>query len=426
MGEIFHFYDVSRPNTFSPISFNTPKDMLPSAFSRGLNLQWDKSSQTMRTVHYTFSHGFVLDGFHDKSTMKSTDAMYEGGILSESDKRRYGSKSSALHLYGDARPGYSSRTKIFGNVYSAFIRFANLDIKSTENDVAEMLKSVNPKPIYLLKSLSPQEYDDSLTISEIKKRAVGGPILKLCMLFDGYGEYSQLMSGIIEMPYVSAYNSMQEILDGKKVRNFPPNKTVLEQTELSAIALKGAGGQIYDGIPSGESALSILNDRANASIDSIDEFWSTFLNDKKELELNSIIRIKNSKKETLKIPPETVRPPLKVKGGGAIILENGSVELGGVICETLKEALTVGVCGSGNVRFTSINQNQINVIAPECVLGYSSRIDMLGSLCVKSIFVDDRFQGGRVIFRQGTDPIQCPANAFYKIYLSPRDSYWNG
>lgn len=426
MGEVFHFYDVSRPNAFSPISFNTPKDMLPPAFSNGMTLPWDKSKERVRTVNYTFSHGFVLDGFHYKSTMQATDAMYEGGILSESDKKHYGSKSSVLHLYGDARPGYNSRTKIFGNVYSAFIRFANLDIKTEEQDVAEMFKSARPKPIYLLKSLAPREYNDGLTISEVRGRAVGGPMLKMGMLFNGYGEYSQLMSGIVEQPYITAYNSMQEILDGKTHRNFPPDKNVLEQSELVPIALKGAGGIEFDGMPSGELAISVLEDRANAEVGSISEFWDSFLNEKKELELNCVVRIRNENNEIFKIPPEIVRPPLKVKGGGAIVLEQGSAEFGGVDCDTLKEALTVAVKGSGNVRFNSISQNQVNIIAPGCELSYSARIDMLGSLCVRSISVDDRFQGGRIIFRQGTDPVQRLSNAFYKIYLSPRDSYWNG
>ena len=118
LGEIFHFYDVSRPNNFTPVSFSTPSSKLPEKFIRGMMIPWDRSSSVLRSIKYFFGHSFVLDGFHDKSSRQSKDAMYEAGILSLSEKNKYGSKSSVLHLYGDARPGYHSRTKIFGDVYA--------------------------------------------------------------------------------------------------------------------------------------------------------------------------------------------------------------------------------------------------------------------------------------------------------------------
>lgn len=106
LGKIFHFYDVSNPNIFSPVKFSTPPATLPEAFSAPMVLPWDKSSSSVRQVSYRFGHSFVLDGFHDRSSRKDTDAMYEGNVLSSSEKSTFTSKSSILHLYGDARKGY--------------------------------------------------------------------------------------------------------------------------------------------------------------------------------------------------------------------------------------------------------------------------------------------------------------------------------
>ncbi|HQB84087.1 MAG TPA: hypothetical protein PLR50_11365, partial [Candidatus Rifleibacterium sp.] len=116
LGEIFHFYDVSNPNVFSPIKFATPQSSLPPAFAGPLNLPWDKSNESIRQVSYSFGHSFVLDGFHDRSSRRETEAMYEGNVLSAGEKNHYSSKSSILHLFGDARKGFQSRTRIFGQV----------------------------------------------------------------------------------------------------------------------------------------------------------------------------------------------------------------------------------------------------------------------------------------------------------------------
>ena len=122
-------------NDFSPIRFSTPENLLPSSFKNINKIPWDKTASIIRTVSYKFGHSFVLDSFHDRSNRKSSDAMYEGGILSTEELHEHGSKSSVLHLYGDARKGFQSRTKVFGNVYSAFIRFSNLEIEPKEPDV---------------------------------------------------------------------------------------------------------------------------------------------------------------------------------------------------------------------------------------------------------------------------------------------------
>jgi hypothetical protein len=128
LGEIFHFYDVSNANVFAPVKFVTPLNSLPSSFASPMVLPWDKSADSIRQVGYTFGHGFVLDGFHDRSSRKESDAMFEGGILSDGEKNHYSSKSSIMHLFGDARKGHQSRTKVFGQVYLAFPRFCEFEV----------------------------------------------------------------------------------------------------------------------------------------------------------------------------------------------------------------------------------------------------------------------------------------------------------
>ena len=81
LGEIFHFYDVSKVNDFSPIRFSTPENLLPSSFKNINKIPWDKTASIIRTVSYKFGHSFVLDSFHDRSNRK-VPMPYEGGILS--------------------------------------------------------------------------------------------------------------------------------------------------------------------------------------------------------------------------------------------------------------------------------------------------------------------------------------------------------
>lgn len=425
LGEIFHFYDVSNPNVFSPVKFSTPSSGLPQSFSSPLQLPWDKSSSSVRQTSYSFGHSFVLDGFHDRSSRKETDAMYEGNILSAGEKAHYSSKSSILHLYGDARKGYQSRTRIFGQAYAAFPRFANLEIKPEEPDVAAMFSSAAPPPLYLLQSVAEANFHNSISINDILQRSVGGPLLKTGMLFKSYDEYAQLMSRISELPYAESYNSMQDVYNGKPGRTFPSGAAILSIDAGNDVSLQRDQHIFFKGKPSASGLLQGLESRIQLEVGSIKEFWDRFLNDQGELELNAIVRIKNPRRLDMQIPAPGKPQPLIIKGGGMIIIDEGNVILRGVSCINANEALTVVLRGSGSVSFASTQPNQVNIIAPAAELSYGSKFDLLGSLCIGSIYADSRFQGGLIRFRQGQDPTRSGYDRFYKIFIDPKDSFWN-
>lgn len=425
LGEIFHFYDVSNPNVFSPVKFVTPVSELPPAFSGPVKLPWDKSNESIRQVNYSFGHSFIIDGFHDRSSRLETDAMYEGNILSQGEKNHYSSKSSILHLYGDARKGYQSRTRLFGQVYSAFIRFANLEVKPEEPDVAGMFAAANPPPLYLLRSIPENSYNNSIDIFEVGRRSVGGPLLKSGMLCKTYGEYAQLMSRVVEYPYVESYNSMQDVYDARPGRTFPSSNALLK-ADVGNQAILQRGSHVYfKGRPSAENAVQLLSGRVQMEVDSISEFWDKYLNQQGELELNSIVRIRNPRGLDMQIPPAGRPQPIVVRGGGVIILENGNLVLRGISCSSSDQALTLVLRGTGSVSFASTQPNHVNLVAPDAELAYGSKFDLFGTLCVGSIYADHRFQGGTVRYRTGQDPTTSGYDRFYRVFVDPMDSYWN-
>lgn len=425
LGEIFHFYDVSNPNVFSPIKFSTPPSALPPAFSASLQLPWDKSNTSVRQLIYNFGHSFVLDGFHDRSSRKDTEAMYEGNILSSGEKQHYSSKSSILHLYGDARKGYQSRTKVFGQVYSAFPRFANLEVKPEEPEAAALFASANPPPLYLLPSVAESSFNNSISISDILNRSVGGPLLQTGMIFTSYNEYAQLMSKITELPYAESYNSMQDVYAAKPGRTFPSNAGILAMDAGNEITIQRDQHLFFKGRPSPATLLATLENRVQFQVDSINDFWERFLNKDGELELNAVVRISNPKRLDMQIPAAGKPQPLIVKGGGIIILDAGNLVLRGISCANANEALTIARRGSGSIAFATTQPNQVNIVAPESELSYGSKFDLFGSLCVGSIYADHRFQGGTLRFRDGQDPTKTGYDRFYKIFIDPKDSFWN-
>ncbi|PKL42350.1 MAG: hypothetical protein CVV41_14515 [Candidatus Riflebacteria bacterium HGW-Riflebacteria-1] len=425
LGEIFHFYDVSNPNIFSPVKFTTPVSALPESFAASMVLPWDKSSSSVRQVSYRFGHSFVLDGFHDRSSRKDTDAMYEGNILSSGEKSTFTSKSSILHLYGDARKGYQSRTRVFGQVYAAFPRYANLEVKPEEPDVEELFAAARPPPLYLLPSISEGAWNNSISIHDIMRREVGGPLLKTGMLCRDHSEYSLLMSRISELPYVESYNSMQDVYSGKTGRFFPSDAGILAQDSGLTTTIERNQQILFKGRPSATALLQTLKSRTHIEVDSINDFWQRFLNERNELELNAIVSIRNSRQLDMQIPAGGKPQPLIVKGGGMIILEQGSLVLRGISCSSPDEALTVVMAGTGSVSFTSTQANHVNIVAPGAELGYGSKFDIYGSLCVGSIYADHRFQGGTLRFRTGQDPTTSGYERYYKVFIDPKDSFWN-
>ncbi|MEW6709490.1 MAG: hypothetical protein AB1403_06660, partial [Candidatus Riflebacteria bacterium] len=99
--------------------------------------------------------------------------------------------------------------------------------------------------------------------------------------------------------------------------------------------------------------------------------------------------------------------------------------LRGATCSDPAEALTLVAPEADSVSFSSVQPNHLNLLAPKAELSYSSRIDLLGTLCVASIFADHRFQGGALRFRNSQDPINESYLKFYKTHLEEQDSYWH-
>ncbi|MDD3146260.1 MAG: hypothetical protein PHD82_03070 [Candidatus Riflebacteria bacterium] len=425
LGEIFHFYDVSNPNVFSPVKFSTPAAALPAKFSGPVQLPWDKSSESIRQVSYSFGHSFVLDGFHDRSSRKETDAMYEGNVLSTGEKNHYSSKSSILHLFGDARKGYQSRTRLFGQVNAAFIRFANLEVKPEDADVAALFAAANPPPLYLLRSISDEAYNNSVDIEEVGRRTLGGPLLKSGMLFKSYNEYAQLMSRVVELPYRESYNSMQDVYDAKVGRTFPSSAANLPVDSGDKVTLQRDQHVFFKGVPSADAVSQLLAGRVQIEVETINTFWERFLNKQGELELNAVVRIRNPRGLDMQIPAAGRPQPMVVRGGGIIVLESGNLVLRGISCSSPDQALTILLRGNGSVSFASTQPNHVNLIAPDAELAYGSKFDLTGTLCVGSIYADHRFQGGTVRFRAGQDPIVSGYDRFYKVFVDPKDSYWN-
>lgn len=424
LGEIFHFYDVSKPNDFSPVKFSTPVENLPESFFKSVSIPWDKSSEAIRTANYRFGHYFVLDSFHDRSNRKSADAMYEGDILSTFEKERYGSKSSILHLYGDARKGYQSRTRVIGPVYSSFVRFANLDVKPEDTDVKEVFEENQPKPLYLLRSIPYSDYNNSIDISEFAHRQVGGPLLKTGMIFKNYSEYAALMSGVVEQPYVDSYNSMQDVYDKKEDRVFPPLKKVLQPDAEGDSIISRGKHTYFKGKPAIEDCVRLIGNRVQNRVETIADFWKQYLNDNGELELNSVVAIENNEGAEFMVPPPGKPQPMIVKGGGMILLKKGNISLSGVSLSNSDEILTIANSGEGRIRFESTQPNQVNIIAPNSEVEYSSKFELFGSLCVKSIYADHRFQGGEIYYRATQDPTKSSYDKFYKVFIASEDSYW--
>ena len=425
LGEIFHFYDVSNPNEFSPVRFSPLTQNLPESFFKPMNLPWDRSNINVKNTPYRFWHSFILDSFHDRSRRMDGEAMYEGSILSDYERKHYGAKSSVLHLFGDARKGYQSRTRVIGPVYSAFVRFANLEVKPEDPNVKAIFESQNPKPIYLLRSIPEESYSDFIDIIEFSGRRVGGPIMKTGTLFKNYNEYSSLMSSIVEMPYVESYNTMQDICDNKTDRTFPRYKKILNLDTKGETLISRNNNTYYKGEPKIDDSISLIQQRVQNTVSTPADFWEKYLNEDGELELNSVVSIKNINGDEFIMPPPGKPQPLIVKGGGMILLEKGSIVLRGVSLSDSSEILTVAMNGDGKIRFESTMTNMVDIIAPYAEVDYGSKFEIFGSLCAKNIYADHRFQGGIIRYRQAQDPSRDDYDKFYKMFVDNKDSYWN-
>ena len=67
----------------------------------------------------------------------------------------------------------------------------------------------------------------------------------------------------------------------------------------------------------------------------------------------------------------------------------------------------------------------VDIIAPNAEIDYGSKFEVFGSLCAKNIYVDHRFQGGVIRYREAQDPTKSGYDKFYKILIAQKDSYWS-
>ncbi|MBF0498543.1 MAG: hypothetical protein HQM09_00285 [Candidatus Riflebacteria bacterium] len=424
IGEIFHFYEVDTATKFDAVKFKKAVESLPPAFAAPLSpISWDRISPP-RDVSYAFGYSYILAGFHDKSGGMDHDAMFLGGIISSQEKSEFSAKSSILHLFGESRKGFQSRTRVFGSVTEAFPRYASLDVTAQESDVKTIMDSCNPPPTYLLPSLSASAFVPTYLIRDVQKRRTGGPLLPLGVLFQDYDAYKNCMSSVLELPYVNSYNTLQEILTPIGKRKFPPAKEILKQDLGQPIEIKRGSETLYKGSVDATRIQTIAESRVMHEYPDLNEFWKAFP-DPKNFRLNQIVRIVNAEKRDLILPPLDVATPLSVAGGGMIILEDGNVVLRGVVMQSPTEALTVIAPRASSVRVDTDKPDHINIYAPQAQFSASARIDLLGTLAVGGLDADPRSQGGILRYREAQDPTASGYFAFYKSCIDDKDTSWH-
>jgi len=425
-GEIFHFYEVKDPSRFQAVGFVTPVDRLPAPFSSPQTLPRD-NFQAGQMAEYTFGHSFIFDGFHDKSNRRDTEAMYEGSILSNAEKSAFGAKSSLLHLYGEARPGFMSRTRVLGNVQVALPRFASLDITPSDSDLRTRFSGQTPPPTYLLPSVPQSSFDPNRQIKDFLGRRFGGPVMINALLFGTqYEEYKKFMSGIIELPYVTGYNSMQDYHVDPTKRQFPPKHQILSEDRGLSLELKRGSDVVYKGSVDAQRLDDVVEGRVQKVVPTISEFWKTYLDRTSgELHLNGIVAIENPDRQNLILPPSDKSSPLKVRGGGLILLEQGNVTLRGVQLLSSSEALTIIAPEANSVRVVNAISQQVNVVAPMAEFVCDDKLDWFGTLSVSSIQANPRNPGGVLRFRETQDPTRPESLSFAKIHIDESDSFWH-
>jgi len=424
MGEIFHFYDVSNINTFQAIRFKTPPEQLSEVFSRPIQLPIDTDPR--RQASFKLGHGFVIEGFHDKSTRADHDAMYHEGILSSREKGVYGAQSSQLHLFGEARKGFQSRTKVIGNVYAAFPKFATLDVTAEESDIAAKLSALRPPAIYLLPAMPESAFDPGRMITDILGRKTGGPVLAAGLLCNSFQQYKSLMSGIVETPYASLYNTMQDVVTAKTPRQYPPSQAILDLDDGEKIELMRNEMVLYRGRADAAQAAEIMLKRAQLEFATIADFWRTCFDEKTgTLQLNDLIRIHNGEKMTLALPPAGKSSPLKVSGGGSIVLDEGDLSLRGIQMTTPGDGMTIVLMNGSHVTIENTLQNQVNILAPKAELSCQARMDLTGTLAIGNLPPDSRSAGGVIQYREIQDPTQPGYQLFYRIHIDDRDAVWH-
>ncbi|MBF0405938.1 MAG: hypothetical protein HQM10_01185 [Candidatus Riflebacteria bacterium] len=429
-GEIFHFYDVANPNTFQAVKFKKQQSQIPPVFGTPFPWYWDRPDlqpgQPVRTVNYLFDYSYIIAGFHDKSGTAQTNAMYLGGILN-SEKSRFGSRSSILHLYGDAEKGRQSRAKVLGKVNLAFPRYAYIDIVPQESDVQQMFANTkNPPPTFLLPSLFQNEYDTPTKLMEdVKNRHFGGPLLPFNKFFQSYEQYKSCMSTIVEVPYITSYNSIQDIVAPSGPKVFPPSRELLKEDLSNTVKIEKGGQTIYEGPVNPPLFNETVNKRVQQQFETIDDFWKSCIDSSDNtLKLDRIVRIVNPRKDTLVVPPAAQGASLAVSGGGMIILEKGDILIKGVEMKNNYQALTIIAPEAVSVLFDNDKPCQVNIVAPKADFMASGKPDISGILAVNFLSLDSRFNGGALKYRESQNPEYDKYYSFYKAWIDEKDELW--
>lgn len=431
-GEIFELYPISDAGICKPGMFRTPAAALPDHFAPTLSLQWDCPLGMPAAVkEFRFGHSFRLEGFHDKNPTVEHDAMYEGNLLPPAIQTKYGSKSSSLHLFGDGRKGYRSRTKILGNVNAAFMRVGTLEVEPQTPDTLTLFNTASPAPLYLLPGIDDSNWSAGLPIRESSGRSVGGPLVNIGNLFPEYDAYAGLMSDIVEFPYASMYNFMGETRLPQEQRVYPPSASLLGFDEGETIDLLKGDTLLYHGPVSATPSLEVVSKRILVELATIGEFWDRFYDPvERVLRLQSAVRIINSQASPFIVPPPGLPNPLVIEGSGIILLDRGDVTCRGERLSGLANALTVIAPNAHTVQLEQYDEHQINVVAPAARLVIRDPCRIYGSLEVGDVLQTGGGKGGRITYREIQDPTHedpngLDARLFNRACLADADVNWH-
>lgn len=431
-GELFQLYEVPGSGKPKVIRFTTPPSLLPPAFSQVRSFPWDRpGSAPERLTEYAFGHDFLLDGFHDRSTSLEHNAMYEGNMLSTDEMAKHGAKASSLHLFGDCRKGFQSRTKVIGNVSTAFLRFGRLDIKPQESDVAAMFGKASPSPQYFLPSCPTSDFKPEQTISEFLARAVGGPVVRRSELFPTFQDYSEHMSSIVEFPSAFLYNFMGQIPLPSEQRTYPPSSSPLGYDDGADLQLRRNSTMLYRGPVNAPQSIEVIRNRAMVEFSTTDEFWERFYNpEDKVLRLETTVRIINSARKPLVFPPSHISAPLVVEGSGMILLERGNLVCRGNSVPSQYSAVTIAAPEAETVSMEQSNLHQLNILAPKARLVLTDTCQINGSVDVlDTLQTGGAGKGGSITWREIQDPTRetesgADWRAFIRACVSDTDRSW--
>lgn len=428
-GELFFFRNVHSPNATTSGVYTLDPSEFPPSFPRTLSAYWDRlGDDAMKRTSYQLGHHYTLEGFYDKSENKPTEAMYASGIFSEKDRETSGSRSSLLHLFGDARPDFRSRTRVFGNVSAAVPKVSNLEVVPLDPEIEKSFQAEDPPPQYHIPSMSEDDFDPSAKIIDILNRHFGGPTLTVEDLAPSFSDFKPLRSEILEVPYTQIYNCIQEVLRTPSPLRYPPppSQESLQDSDGIAISLRTDDRVMYEGGASPAAFLEIVEGRVQHEVLSIGDFQRKYFDkDTNTLRLESVVRILNPDKANLILPFPGTTGPLRVSGRGMVILEQGNLILRGVSISAPSEALTVVLAKGEDVFIGSMHPNYVNVAAPFARLHATDPFILYGTLAVKEIPVTT-FPGGAIHYRESQNPTGLKYSDYYIIDISEREYPWHG